>query len=89
MFVTLPSQRTPTDRSGIIAYQHQVSDDGKFALAEFVAVDRGAFSQLLASTDPNVKAFERGKHTRVEIETEFKKHRKNFSFDSFQPMRVR
>jgi hypothetical protein len=88
MFAPLPGQKSPTDRSGIIAYQHQVSDDGTLALVEFIAVDAAALNQILSPTAPNVKAFERGKHTRGEIESEFKKYKKNFSFDTFQPLRV-
>src|SRR4051794_26011898 len=34
-------------RTQIIAFSHQMSDDGRFALVEFVARDRRAFSAIL------------------------------------------
>jgi hypothetical protein len=84
----IPAVHSPTDRAGIIAFQFQLSDDGTQALVEFVAADRGAINGILHSNDPRVKAFEVGKSTRQEIETEFKKHKKNFSFDNFHPVRL-
>jgi hypothetical protein len=52
-----PLTRTsPTaPQSGIIAYSHQVSDDGKYALVEYVARDRSAFAPILA--DKSIKVF--------------------------------
>jgi hypothetical protein len=89
MFAPLPPVATAAiDRTGIIAYQFQVSDDGKTALAEFVTVSRDGLAPILSSTNPNVISFERGKHTRQEIETAFQKYKKNFSFDSFRPVRA-
>jgi hypothetical protein len=76
---TLPP---PGTRTGILAYSFQSSDDGQLALVEFVARDKSAFRTLLA--DPRiVKSFQKGKHTRNEIEKEFKKHKKDFDFDRF------
>jgi hypothetical protein len=86
MFALPPNQ--PVGSSGILAFQHVLSDDGALALAEFVAADRGALNGLLNFNDPRVKAFEVGRHTRAEIEAEFKKHKTNFSFDNFRPVRV-
>ena len=74
---------TPPSRDGIIAFSYQVSDDGNFALVEFVAVDRKAFKGVLADVNPNVKAFVKGQNQRADIETEFKKHKKDFSLDKF------
>lgn len=90
MFAPIPSQQVPTDRSGVIAYQHLVSDDGKFALVEFVFASHPALTQVLsaAAAEPNAKAFERGKHTQAEIEGAFKQYKKSFSFDTFRPLRV-
>ncbi len=79
---------TPIDRTGIIAYQFQVSDDGKMALAEFVTVSRDGIAPILASANPNVISFERGQHTRQEIETAFQKYKKTFTFDKFMPVRA-
>jgi|SRR6185312_10449409 len=73
-----------TARKGILAYTWRRSDDGKFALVEFVAQDKAAFKELLADTDANVKVFIKGQSTRAEIEGELKKHRKDFSLDNFE-----
>jgi len=66
-----------------------LSDDGQFALVEFVARDAKAFDRILAdinvniNINVNVKAFRKGKDKREDIEAEFRKHKKDFSFDHF------
>lgn len=87
MYAPLPSDMGK-DRRGIIAYQFQVSDDGKFALVEFVAAERSAFATVLSAQQPQMQVFEREKSTRQQVETEFKKYKRDFSFDHFQPVRV-
>lgn len=83
-YAPAPSQVGPGNRGGIIAFHHQVSDDGNSALVEFVATDRAALSQILSITDPNVKVFQKGKSKKDDIEKEFKKYKKDFDFNSFQ-----
>ena len=73
MYAPLPSAINPASKTGIIGFTYQVSDDGNYALAEFVARDRAAFRQILADTSPEVKSFVRGVHKREDIEAEFKK----------------
>ncbi|MBK9171351.1 MAG: hypothetical protein IPM24_28390 [Bryobacterales bacterium] len=69
-----------TDLAGILGFTAIVSDDGRFALVEFVAEDPEAFRAI--RTDARVvKAFEVGKARREDIETEFRKHRKDFELD--------
>lgn len=34
-------------RNGIISFSHEISDDGRFALVEFVAMDPNAFAPIL------------------------------------------
>jgi hypothetical protein len=51
-FLTLHFAGAPLDRTGIIAYQYQVSDDGNFAVAEFVAMARAGLAPILTSTNP-------------------------------------
>ena len=68
---------------GIVAFTFQESDDGTCALVHLVARDREAFKAIFEDDNPNVKIFEKGKHTRAEIETEFRKHKKNVDLDSF------
>ena len=68
----------PRSTTDILAYGWQLSDDGKSAIVEFVAVDRKAFAEILNSKDPRVKVFERGKKSKEETESEIKKEKKDF-----------
>jgi len=68
--------------SGIIAYAFQESDDGQYALVELVARDPSAFKPILEDREPRVKIFRKGKDKREDIETEFRKHIKDFDLDS-------
>jgi hypothetical protein len=68
-------------RTGIIGYSHVVSDDGKFALVEFVGRDRSAFQTILA--DQTLKPFIKGVHAQADVETEFKKYKKDFDINKF------
>src|SRR5262249_12470148 len=72
---------TPIDRSGILSYQMQISDDGKWALVEFVGATPKDLQIITSSKDPNVKFFEKGKTTKEDIEAEFQKYKTNFKFD--------
>ena len=63
---------------GPLSYSMTLSDDGKSAIVEFSARDRKAFAEILNSRRPDVKAFERGKATKEEIENEFRKVKKDF-----------
>ena len=87
---TLPALNLPLNpalsqqiaaRTGIIGYSQQVSDDGKFALVEFVARDRSAFKDILS--DSTVKSFIKGRDKREDVEAEFKKYKKDFDFRRF------
>ncbi len=86
MFTPLPSAVNPGDRSGIIAFHHEVSDDGQFALAEIVIAPTGAaavLAQLRGITHvPGVQIFERGK--RSDIQKAFKAKKKDFDIDRFR-----
>jgi hypothetical protein len=81
MYAPSPGQTNPASRTGIIGFTHVLSDDGLFALVEFVAHDASAFQGILADT--KIKAFRKGKDKREDIEAEFRKHKKDFSFDNF------
>jgi hypothetical protein len=83
-----PAATAPLDRTGIIAFQFQESDDGNFALAEFVSVYPTGLASILTATAPNVLVFERGQQTRQEIEAAFQQYKKSFTFDKFRPVRV-
>jgi hypothetical protein len=83
MYAPTPAalQQSATTRTGIIAFTHLMSDDGQFALVEFVARDRSAFQQILA--DPTIKAFLKGRDRREDMEAEFLKHKRDFDFAHF------
>jgi len=85
MYTPLPSAFSSAaasrTRTGILAFTFVLSDDGQHALVEFVARDRAAFQQILA--DSSVKSFVKGKDKRADVETEFKKYKKDFDFRSF------
>jgi hypothetical protein len=85
MFVPLPAEkRAVGDQPEILGYTMQRSDDGKSALVEFVGKTPQSLAFITQSKAPGVKAFERGKATKTEVETEFRKHKREFDLDSFQ-----
>jgi hypothetical protein len=71
------------DRSGVIAYQMQLSDDGKSALVEFVFATPQAARAFAQQNTPGVKVFEKVKSRKEDVETEFKKYKRNFDLNSF------
>ena len=78
----------------ILGYSFILSDDEQWALVEFAAIEREAFSKILADakgelsgTDspipltarPDFKVFEKGKVTRVAVERAFRKFKQNLN----------
>jgi hypothetical protein len=57
MFAPLPSQMG-RGKSGILAYYHEMSDDGQSAIVVFVAVDRASLQSILTTTVPSVQVFD-------------------------------
>ena len=76
-----PSPGTPPSTDGIIGFTMLLSDDGKHALVQFVALDRSAFKELFEDKSPEVKFFEKGKAKREDVEKEFRKYKKDFDFE--------
>jgi hypothetical protein len=68
-------------RTTIMSSSHQMSDDGRFALVEFVAQDRSAFQAIF--TDKTVLVFEKGKDKKDDIEKALKKFKKDFDLSTF------
>ena len=66
----------------ILAYSYQVSDDGQFALVEFVARDRKVFKEIFAARNQGIKVFEKGLNSRTEILAEFRKYKRDFNLES-------
>jgi hypothetical protein len=84
MYAPTPSQMSATARTGIIAYNHVVSDDGKFALVEFVARDKSAFQEILA--DATITTFVKGKDSLANVSAAFQKLKKDFDITKFGVM---
>jgi hypothetical protein len=73
----------PSGTSGIIAFYHETSDDGKWALAEIVARDRASLAPILADKRPGVWAAEKGTITKAELYTVFSRFKKTINLDHF------
>lgn len=88
LFAPIPAQMKPGDRSGIIAFHHEMSDDGKFALVEFVMASRGSVAPVIAQITQaritGAQVFHKGVNTRAEVETAFKALKKSFDFQKFE-----
>ena len=69
--------------SGIAGFTWQASEDGRFALVEFVARERRALAPILNHGRADVRVFERGKARREDIEAEFRRHKASFDFSRF------
>ena len=66
---------------GIIGFTQQISDDGRWALVEYVARDMASVQHIL--NDKSIKTFVKGKDKRDQIEAELKRFKKDFDFDQF------
>jgi hypothetical protein len=64
-------------QSPIREFTWRPSDDGKFAVVEFVLNDPAATENLLKDSRI-VRSFRRGKHSRAEVEREIGRYRKDF-----------
>jgi hypothetical protein len=75
-----PSSTREGGESGILSYEWAPSDDGQYAIVEFVAKDRSALTKI-ASDARVLKAFEKGKVKKDDVEKELKRYRKDFKFE--------
>ncbi|MDX1982559.1 MAG: hypothetical protein SFV51_19955 [Bryobacteraceae bacterium] len=78
LYVPARQQAAP---DGVISFNYQLTDDGKRAVVELVALNRRAFAQILAERRPDVKVFEPGKVTKAFAEAEIRKEKRDFSSD--------
>ena len=68
------------DPKGILSYSYELTDDKKFAIVEFVALNSKAFAPILA--DKRVqKTFQKDKDKRDDMEKELKKQKADFDLD--------
>jgi hypothetical protein len=86
----LPAQQNPAhaligpaaqNQAGIMAFSYVPSDDGRFAIVEFVARSRSAFQPIFADT--TIQVFEIGRVTRPAIEAAVQRYRRNFNLEQF------
>ena len=70
------------DRAGIIAWSLQLTDDKKMAIVQYVAASRAALDPVIADKRADTRIFEIGKHSRQAIETEMRKHKKDFNLET-------
>jgi hypothetical protein len=73
---------------GLISWSWQASDDGKFAIVEFVAGSKEALRPI-ASDARVLKAFEKGKAKVEDVEKELRRYRKDYAFGDGRPRRSR
>ena len=64
--------------TGLQSFSWQPSDDGTYAIVEYVFTDRAAFEAMLADKRA-LKVFEKGKEKASDIEREVRKYRKDYS----------
>lgn len=81
LYAPAPRDISPGTGTGILAFTFVASDDGNFALVEFVARDRAAFEQILADT--SITVFLKGRDKRGDAEAAFGKYKKTFDFRRF------
>jgi hypothetical protein len=96
MFAPVQSQTPPVGpaaaaavHTGILGYTMLISDDGQWALCEFVGATPQDLQVITSAAGPNVVVFERGKSTIAEIEADFQQYMKGFTFASFAPFTTR
>ena len=73
--------KTP-DSDGILAFSYELTDDGRFAIVEFVSRSRAVLSKI--ASDPRLsRSFDRQKDKRDDVEAELKKLKKGFDLSKF------
>lgn len=83
MFAPLPSQMG-RGKSGILAYYHEPTDDGKLEIVIFVAVDRLSLQPILAAAAaPGVTIFEPNKQSQQQMSASLKALKKDFDLQRF------
>ena len=70
------------DSNGIIGFFFQPSDDGRFAVVEFIARTRSALQSVL--NDKTIQVFEEGRQSKATIEAAIKPYRRDFDLSKFQ-----
>jgi len=75
--------------TGILGYTMLISDNGQWALCEFVGATPKDLQVITSAASASVVVFERGTSSIAEIEADFQQYLKGFTFASFAPFTTR
>ncbi len=81
-----PGEISATSRTGIVGFTWVPSDDGKFAIVQFVARDKASLRGILDDAKvpaSNVKAFTPSADQKQDIETALKQYKKDIDISKF------
>ncbi|HTR35828.1 MAG TPA: hypothetical protein VMH80_08015 [Bryobacteraceae bacterium] len=81
MYTPVISDTAPLTSTPFLGFTMVQSDDGKFALVEFVARSKTPFRTILA--DATIQTFLKGTNSRQAAEAAFQKLKKGFSIQNF------
>ena len=90
MFAPVPNQTAAGSRTGIIAFNSVASDDGNFALVEFVAENRLELAKITAPVSaglasvPGPQMFDRSTVPDATVQSAFQLLKKNFDISKFR-----
>ncbi len=78
-----PKRPLFADTPNLLGYHAELSDDGQFALVEFVARTRAALAPITSARDVRVQTFSKTDARRDDIVREFQKLKRKFNIDNF------
>ena len=78
-----PKRPLFADTPNLIGYHAELSDDGQYALVEFVARTRAALAPISSARDARVQTFSKTTGRRDDIVREFQKLKRKFNIDNF------
>ncbi len=78
-----PKRPLFADTPNLIGYHAELSDDGQYALVEFVARTRAALAPITSARDARVQTFSKTDARRDDIVREFQKLKRKFNIDNF------
>ena len=78
-----PKRPLFADTPNLLGYHAELSDDGLYALVEFVARTRAALAPISSARDARVQTFSKTDARRDDIVREFQKLKRKFNIDNF------
>ena len=78
-----PGQEGPQQTPKILGFYHEVSDDGKWALAEIVFGDHSSAQNMVREQQGTGWAVEKGAIPLIEVQAVFRKYKKNVDMTRF------